>query len=148
MVDIDRFKRVNDEFGHLTGDQVLMQVGRRLDDSVRHGIDIVARYGGEEFVVVLPETGDSGAMIVAERIRSACAEPIDPPEPPGVVSSGNGHGETKGPLHVTVSVGFACFPEDEGSATDLIRAADLAMYKAKARGGNAVIWSRQPSRPA
>jgi diguanylate cyclase (GGDEF)-like protein len=139
MVDIDRFKRVNDEFGHLTGDEVLVEVSRRLEQAVRHGIDTVARYGGEEFVVVLPETGQGEAQVVAERIRDAAAtDPFEVEGPSGQATTGNGHSTTEGPLRVTVSVGFATFPDNGESADGLVRAADLAMYKVKASGGNGV----------
>ena len=147
MVDIDRFKQVNDEFGHLTGDEVLAEVARRLEDSVRHGIDTVTRYGGEEFVVVLPETGEADARVIAERVRDAAGTvPFPAEEGFGEAATGNGDSTRRGPVHLTVSVGFAGFPEDGESAEALVRAADLAMYKAKARGGNDVESAGQTSR--
>jgi two-component system cell cycle response regulator len=146
MVDIDRFKRVNDEYGHLRGDEVLVGVAGKLEESVRHGIDIVARYGGEEFVVVLPETGEEGARVVAERIReSTGAELVDASTTSGH-ATGNGQTPPPDPVQVTVSIGYACFPDDEDSAQALVRAADLAMYAAKARGGNGVASARQALR--
>jgi two-component system, cell cycle response regulator len=147
MVDIDRFKRVNDEFGHLMGDEVLVSVAARLEDSVRHGIDIVARYGGEEFVVVLPETGEEGARVVAERIRETTgADMVDTSAALDHSIRGNGQAPPDDPLRVTVSIGYACFPDDEESAQALVRAADLAMYSAKAQGGNGVASVRQALR--
>jgi diguanylate cyclase (GGDEF)-like protein len=147
MVDIDRFKQVNDEFGHLTGDEVLAEVARRLEESVRHGIDTVARYGGEEFVVVLPETAEPDARVIAERVRDSMGSEAFPAEEGfGETSAGNGHTVGPGPVRLTVSVGFATFPEDGESSEALVRAADLAMYKAKARGGDDVESARQGSR--
>jgi diguanylate cyclase (GGDEF)-like protein len=82
MVDIDRFKRINDQFGHQRGDEVLVEVTRRIMGTVRTQIDFMARYGGEEFVVVLPETPAPGAAVVAEKVRAAIGgercEPRDP----------------------------------------------------------------------
>jgi two-component system, cell cycle response regulator len=124
LVDIDRFKRVNDRYGHQRGDEVLVEVTRRLVSVIRSQIDFVARYGGEEFVVVLPETPCDGGKIVAEKLRSAIRdEPFD------------GHGPE---LRVTVSVGVSAFPLDGTSAGDLLRAADEAMYRAKRAGRDRV----------
>lgn len=126
MVDIDRFKHVNDELGHLRGDQVLAEVARRLQRSVRHGVDAIVRYGGEEFVVVLPETDRAGARAAGERVRQQVA--------------GNAFGITDdgANLAITVSVGFATYPEDGAGPDELVSSADRAMYAAKAMGGDAV----------
>ena len=70
MIDIDRFKDLNDAYGHLTGDAVLREIARRIEGTVRT-IDVVARYGGEEFVVLMPETDLAEAVLVAERVRTA-----------------------------------------------------------------------------
>ncbi len=146
MVDIDRFKRVNDDLGHQRGDQVLVEVARRLEESLRRDVDTIVRYGGEEFVVVLPETEEAGAVEVAERARAAVAE-----EPFGhsvalEVGSANGRtqrGTLQTALSVTVSVGVASYPEDGDSSDALIRAADLAMYAAKGRGGDQVACTKR-----
>ena len=126
MIDLDHFKAVNDSYGHVVGDEVLRGVSRILQREAR-AVDVVARFGGEEFVVVLPETGEEGAMSLAERIRSRVAE-----TPP---LSGGEYGW----LRVTVSIGVATVPSPRvNSPEDLIALADEALYRAKAQGRNRV----------
>ncbi|HEX6965708.1 MAG TPA: diguanylate cyclase [Gemmatimonadaceae bacterium] len=128
VVDLDHFKNVNDSYGHLIGDEVLCAVARTLQREAR-AVDIVARYGGEEFVVVLPETGEEGAVAVAERIRQRVAEV------PAEI------GEQRDRLQVTVSIGVAtaaAMSERVYTPDDLIAAADGALYRAKAQGRNRV----------
>jgi diguanylate cyclase (GGDEF)-like protein len=120
VVEIDQFKRFNDRYGHLHGDEVLRRVSATLRGSCR-AADLPARFGGDEFVVVLPQTGKGEATRVAERIRGDMEE----------FSLLRGFG-------LTVSVGVAAFPDDGLSARDLLEAADTAMYAAKSGGGNAV----------
>ncbi len=134
MLDIDHFKRYNDEFGHLVGDATLREVVQVVRANVRN-VDIVARYGGEEFVVVIPETGEQGALEVAERIRSAVARRAF-----RVYDE-----ETK----VTVSIGISIFPQDLSPQAeeksdanlifDLLQKADRALYRAKEEGRNRVV---------
>lgn len=124
MLDIDHFKSVNDGFGHLAGDEVLRALATRVRRECRPA-DRLARYGGEEFTILLPETGASGALTMAERIRETLAHyaiPLDP-------------GPT---VNLTVSIGVATYPEDSDSAEKLIGAADQALYAAKRAGRNRV----------
>jgi diguanylate cyclase (GGDEF)-like protein len=124
MLDIDKFKVLNDTYGHQTGDEVLKQVARVLMREIRSG-DLACRYGGEEFTVILPEAAPENAFKRADRIRAAIAElPVAPGQ-----SAGGG---------VTVSFGVAGFPEHGATAPELLRAADAALYRAKHNGRNRV----------
>jgi diguanylate cyclase (GGDEF)-like protein len=128
MVDIDRFKRINDQFGHAAGDAVLLRLSSLLKTSVRE-FDIVGRYGGEEFVIILPETSPSATYEVAERLRlliSKHFENIDIPL-------------------ITVSIGAASSLPETADLDSLIHFADIAMYTAKKSGGNRVAtsWNNQ-----
>ena len=129
MVDIDDFKRVNDEFGHLVGDSVLRQVAATVRRTVRT-VDFAARYGGEEFVVLTPNTLERGARVLAERIRAGVESIKMEPEPGKV-------------LRVTVSLGLADCEAPGGPAIEeVLRRADEAMYRAKRLGKNrTVTWS-------
>jgi two-component system, cell cycle response regulator len=122
FLDIDHFKKVNDQYGHLIGSRVLREVGILLRKSVRD-VDAVIRYGGDEYTLVLVETGLDGATIVAERIRQAIEAHS--------FSRADGLG-----IKVTVSLGYACFPDDASSKADLLELADQAMYRGKAGGKN------------
>jgi diguanylate cyclase (GGDEF)-like protein len=119
IIDLDRFKSVNDLHGHQVGNDVLVEVAERLRAVVRE-VDMVARYGGEEFVVVLPESDSDGALGTAERICAAMRRDVF--RVAGI------------DVPVTVSVGAAVFPRHGQNANDLIRAADRALYAAKAAG--------------
>src|SRR6059036_3610560 len=125
LADIDRFKSINDTRGHIAGDSVLRQIGELLRREAR-SVDIVARYGGEEFVIVMPETAPHGAAIFAERLRRRVMahDFADPGEDP---------------LHLTVSIGLASFPDDRvHSADSFISLADQALYRDKNEGRNLV----------
>ncbi|HVR70067.1 MAG TPA: diguanylate cyclase [Vicinamibacteria bacterium] len=122
MVDLDDFKNINDTRGHLEGDRVLVRAAALLGESLRE-IDIAARYGGEEFAIILPETSRTGAAVVADRIRRRVAADF---------------GRRRSGPAVTLSAGVAGYPEDAGTAEELIRRADEALYRAKADGKNRV----------
>jgi len=114
ILDVDHFKRINDEYGHLEGDRVLQEVASMIDNCVRE-TDVVTRYGGEEFVILMPSTDLAGALIFTERVREAVEQR----------------------LRVTVSGGVA-----QASSTDepqtLLARADAALYRAKSRGRNCI----------
>jgi diguanylate cyclase (GGDEF)-like protein len=123
IIDIDHFKKFNDTYGHLAGDEVLRKMGEVFRDSIR-GCDYAARYGGEEFVIVMPEIGRDQGVQAAERIRASVAKKkID----------ANGNSVT-----VTISVGVASFPEHGDDAQAIISKADTALYQAKRRGRDRV----------
>ncbi len=133
LVDLDGFKRINDEHGHADGDRVLRNVAAALRVAVRAN-DIVARYGGDEFVVVMPDTGMEAARLVADRV-------VD-----GV--RGLRHQLSDGSEgHVACSAGLAVAPDDGRTAARLLRAADAAMYRAKRGGGDSVLRA-EPGRAA
>ncbi len=130
MVDIDHFKQYNDSFGHQGGDQCLTAVAQTLAESVRRGGDLPARYGGEEFVVILPDTDEAGAALVAENIRAniekrALRHPMS----------------SVGP-HVTVSIGRATVVATVDDNIEKITClADVGLYQAKSLGRNRVCAS-------
>ncbi len=118
MIDVDHFKRLNDTHGHAVGDDVLRSVAKVLDAELRAG-DMVGRYGGEEFTVVMPGARGSEVQGAAERLRRAVER-------------------SAGPVPVTVSVGVAWAPAHGSCRTELLSAADGALYEAKAAGRNRV----------
>lgn len=143
MVDVDHFKRVNDTFGHLKGDEVLQRLATVLSSSVRQ-VDQVFRIGGEEFLILLPQQTAREALICCERCRSNVVASISLPKD----SQKNTQGD---PIQsISVSVGIAEFPGKKTPAMqgpdDLLKAADQAMYAAKNAGRNRVeIFQNVPS---
>jgi diguanylate cyclase (GGDEF)-like protein/PAS domain S-box-containing protein len=128
FVDLDRFKTINDNLGHATGDRLIIDVASRLRTAVR-AEDTVARLGGDEFVVIMPKVGDIGeARTVSEKLMQAI----------GPAYSVEGH-----ELHVAASIGVCLFPEDGRDVETLMRNADTAMYQAKASGRNRVQFFAQ-----
>ena len=127
MLDIDNFKKVNDQYGHAAGDIILKEVAKRITNGVRTS-DFFVRMGGEEFAVVMPETGSANALKIAERLRENIAEP------PIVIP-----GQEAG-LRVTVSIGLASTrPDLEGAPNKVFDRADAALYRAKAEGRDRVV---------
>lgn len=125
MTDVDRFKEVNDRYGHLAGDSLLREMGRVLKQSLRR-VDMVGRYGGDEFLVILPESDPGGARIVAERIQE----------------NFRGHQFTAGgqSLPVTLSIGLFSFQELEGlDMESLVQKVDQILLQAKRSGKNVIF---------
>src|SRR6202030_2009302 len=120
LVDLDKFKEVNDSMGHLEGDLVLARVGRLLEQKCRQS-NVVARYGGDEFIILMPETGVEQALILAERLRLWIAQD------PALVEH-----------QITGSFGVGSFPVHGFSMEDIVRVADAGMYLSKRAGGNRV----------
>ena len=125
LIDLDKFKEVNDTMGHFEGDLILARVGRLLEQKSRQS-NVVARYGGDEFIVLMPETGADQAQVLAERLRHWLAS--DP---------------TLSEHHVTGSFGVASFPMHGFSIEDIIRVADAGMYVSKRSGGNLVSTAQE-----
>ncbi len=129
IADIDHFKRINDTWGHNTGDVVLRETAQTLRRGVR-SVDLVCRWGGEEFLVLLPQTGAAGARIAAERLRLAVEKtPIVMPDRS---------------VHITTSLGVATLIEGMTEIDDLVELADRALYDAKDRGRNRVEVAAGP----
>lgn len=130
FIDLDQFKKINDVYGHGIGDAVLKQVANHLHQFVREG-DTVARFGGDEFVILLPELStDEGtstgiALKIGEKLRTALEEPSQ---------IGGQH------YPATASIGVSIFHSQTGTVDDLIREADIAMYRAKERGRNTLVF--------
>jgi len=124
LLDLDKFKEVNDSLGHHVGDQLLVQVGTRLSKYMRTG-DLLARLGGDEFAVLLEDAGHDDATGVADRLRAALAEPFTLEEVA---------------LHSSVSIGIALFPDDGTDLGTVLRKADIAMYKAKNSGNGRHVY--------
>ncbi|RJQ45854.1 MAG: EAL domain-containing protein [Gammaproteobacteria bacterium] len=119
FMDLDRFKEINDTHGHAVGDQVLSEVARRFKGVLRQA-DTLARFGGDEFVIIAGEADQASAVHVAERLQQTLGDPI----------------AVKGrPFSLGTSIGIAFYPEDGASSDELLKQADIAMYRAKAAGG-------------
>jgi diguanylate cyclase (GGDEF)-like protein len=124
IFDIDYFKRINDQYGHLAGDYVLRELARVVQERIRRD-ELFARYGGEEFVIVLPETPIQGGVTLAENLRTRVASH-------GFVFQGER-------IPVTISIGCAMLKDDK-AATELIQRADEKLYEAKRNGRNRVCY--------
>jgi len=132
MLDLDKFKKVNDTYGHPAGDSVLQQSAKMILQQVRN-CDFSARYGGEEFVVILPETSEENSVSVGERIRNAIAQhTFNLPDGKDI--------------RITISIGIASFPANAMTAEKLIERSDQALYNVKQTGGNRVcVFSESAS---
>lgn len=128
MLDLDHFKNVNDQYGHQTGNIVLREVSGIIKQCLRD-VDIIARYGGEEFVVILPQTGDNDALMIAERIRTSIE----------TAYFSNIQGQRD--IQISISIGIASYPNGVHTAEQLLEKVDQALYDAKAEGRNKVHMS-------
>jgi len=128
LLDLDYFKRLNDTYGHITGDEVLVHVAKTIRSGLRRATDKLSRWGGEEFAIIQPNTTPKGVRKIAEDIRRAVEEsklPIEGQEP----------------IHLTISIGVHCItpnPDDDYTVDNLIADADNALYEAKRTGRNKV----------
>ncbi len=131
MIDVDHFKQINDQYGHVYGDACLVAMAQSLAGHLRRGGELLARYGGEEFIAILPNVNEEGALEMAETMRLAASQvspPFSSPEPPRAM---------------TVSVGIcSMLPAAECTAAQMVASADEAMYRAKRRGRNRTQTSR------
>src|SRR5674476_1040173 len=132
LLDLDKFKEVNDSLGHHAGDQLLVEVGARLRGQLRGG-DLLARLGGDEFAILLEDAGYEEAASVAENLRARLAVPFTTP------AGSSAKGTIT--LHSSVSIGIARFPADGPDLSSLLRKADIAMYKAKISGEGYHVYS-------
>lgn len=132
MLDLDLFKLYNDELGHLAGDECLRRIGKVLKKYCKRVDDCAARYGGEEFALILPHTGESGAVSIAGQIQADLAAEAIP------------HPNSYLGLNVTFSIGIYAFtPESDTGSEPIIRRADAALYQAKAYGRNSICVAHE-----
>lgn len=130
MLDLDHFKRINDTYGHSTGDEVLRKFAQIVRQTSRT-LDIPARLGGEEFAILLPGASKDDAMVLAERLRKMVAETVVSHE--------------KGSVHITVSIGAVSLSADDKNGDAVLGRADAALYKAKDSGRNQSCWFSENS---
>jgi diguanylate cyclase (GGDEF)-like protein len=121
MIDIDRFKRYNDAFGHPAGDEALKEIAKCIGQAARRGLDVVTRYGGEEFAIILPETDIAGAKVVADNVRR------------------NTEADTQFLQPTTMSLGIASMQGEQINPQELVDQADRALYQAKLQGRNRAV---------
>ena len=126
VLDLDRFKKYNDTYGHLAGNEALRRVAQTIRETVR-AVDFPARYGGEEFAVVVPQVEPAALAVIAERIRASIEALPAPPDG----------------ARVTVSIGAALYPDDARDREALFKAADARLYEAKEGGRNRVVWGAE-----
>ena len=131
LMDIDKFKLLNDHYGHVTGDAIIQNVAKALQSVGKNGA-ITGRYGGEEFAILLPNSEREPALLMAERLRAEIEKPHTFP-----------HEGKKVELHFTISCGIAAFPLDARNEGELMRKADQALYRAKATGRNKICLAQE-----
>lgn len=130
LLDLDRFKSINDRYGHIAGDEVLVAVANRLRANIRD-MDLLARFGGEEFLIAMPDTNHDAAMVMAERLRRIVGEVAIPSK------------AIRGDIPVTMSIGVAVSRpghSEDGDIQSLLQSADRALYASKAEGRNQVTF--------
>ncbi len=135
LFDLDRFKQINDRYGHQAGDQVLSEISTVVKEQLRDS-DLLSRYGGEEFLVIAPNTGPAEAALLAERLRARIEANVFLRER----KEANGRG-----LNLTVSIGLASFDDDSATEETLIGTADRNLYRAKGEGRNRVVGGQTPA---
>jgi diguanylate cyclase (GGDEF)-like protein len=124
LIDLDYFKKINDTYGHLVGDEILKNIAKILKDILRN-VDHIGRFGGEEFIVILPSTNLKNAVITAEKIRGAIANFV--------------HNIEEQIIQTTVSIGIASYNPLDDDVNQIITRADQALYQAKSSGRNCSI---------
>lgn len=139
MMDLDHFKVVNDQHGHLVGSQTLEEVGAVIMRALRAG-DVAARFGGEEFAAFLLNADCAQGLTAAERVRTAIEEHI-------FSATRRGSADIERPLRITISIGVAAFPDDAREPIELVELADTALYRAKNTGRNRVCAYCEPPPP-
>ncbi|HEY6805145.1 MAG TPA: GGDEF domain-containing protein [Pyrinomonadaceae bacterium] len=135
MMDLDHFKQVNDNYGHMVGSRTLQDIGVIIKASLRSG-DVAARFGGEEFAAFLLDADYAQALVAAERVRRAIEAHL--------FSATSSTGDVSKSFHLTISIGISSFPDDAKDAIQLVEMADSALYRAK-RSGRNTICAYRPS---
>jgi diguanylate cyclase (GGDEF)-like protein len=124
LIDLDHFKKINDTYGHLIGDEILKNIAKILKDILRN-VDHIGRFGGEECIVILPNTDLKNAVLVAEKVRDAIANFV--------------HNIEDHNIQTTVSIGIASYHSLDDDVNQIIKRADQALYTAKSSGRNCSI---------
>lgn len=143
LLDLDGFKNINDTLGHLEGDALLKKVAdifkyniRRNEEDPAYDVDVPCRYGGDEFIIILPETRGENAITAAERLRKTIAKECNEFLAKRNVTSGKS-------FDLTISVGISSFPTNGYTTDELVKSADVALYKAKSEGKNKVVLAQK-----
>lgn len=134
FIDIDRFKEINDDYGHLAGDTVLKEISERMGSCMR-GSDTLSRFAGDEFTVLVDDITDNDSVLaIVEKLRESCKTPV-------IFKYKNKSGKTEtAEINVNLSIGIAIYPDDNIYHDELMMHADMAMYEAKRRGSNQHVF--------